>query len=55
MVSSRGQYSSLIGQVEVSLEKEVDTVRSQQGKMRDLLVTVSSSNIPFFIDIVDTF
>ena len=40
------QYSSLIGQVEVSLEKEVDTVRSQQGKMRDLLVTVSSDSFP---------
>ena len=28
-------------QVEVSLEKEVDVIRSQQGKMRDLLVQVS--------------
>ena len=27
--------------VEVSLEKEVDTIRSQQGRMRDLLVQVS--------------
>ena len=26
--------------VEVSLEKEVDTIRSQQGRMRDLLVQV---------------
>ena len=40
------QHSSLIGQVEVSLEKEVDTVRSQQGKMRDLLVTVSIYSVP---------
>ena len=26
--------------VEVSLEKEVDTIRTQQGKMRDYLVQV---------------
>ena len=28
-------------QVEVTLEKEVDIIRTQQGKMRDLLVQVS--------------
>ena len=28
--------------VEVSLEKEVDTIRAQQGKMRDYLVQVRS-------------
>ena len=44
VIGQQEQHSSLIGQVEVSLEKEVDTVRSQQGKMRDLLVTVSSSD-----------
>ena len=32
-------------QVEVSLEKEVDVIRSQQGKMRDLLVQVIKQSV----------